>query len=920
MNDPAGFASALATRSAPAPKTAEERAAQERLDSARDVVQREIKEGLRDPESGQRYGVTYRRPAGALSGIEEARRQDAEQSGSSASGMTEKDLFKKMLATAGTAGGPFAGTSGAVEGDASLGGRMDAGSSSADRLAAKRMREKAARGPAGLEMSADLVADALGDGRAGGQAPPRAGAVDFTDGGASWRRRMQRRRMEQAVEATGTDKGAAAMAAARAAASAAAAGSRSSHKAGERPSWRDRRGSGHGSDRGRSGPGREGSSGREHRPRREDDRGGHDRDRHADARPRHDRLATGRGDRISSSSSSSSRPAEDRRERERRIFAPAAPRSDAGRGGEGHARASAAPLAEAAQKAGPETVVLGPEAANKLAAQALRAKMRGQTELCQRLEGLKAAAARGQAVSVEEARAAGVLSVAQAGAPGAGAARKRDAWAAPRPTGRAEVVEASGRRPSSSGRVSKEGAADDGDSSGDEGGQGRIGDRRRARKRRRGEDGGGVSDDEADGGSSDLGEDDDGRKVTLVTGLDSRGVPIRSLERGAAAAPEREDARAAGSSSRGKRRLKGLERDADGNVVRYGAADDVSLSELVRRERAGQGTNADAALASSIARMHGSFRESTLSGSRAGADEDADLDVRLLRGEEDRLTPAERRRRDLSRAAAADAKVARADDSDPLNVMSPKFPRHLLVAVGQHWVLAAARGRALHPLQCLLVPREPGGAVASLDEDVYAEGNAWRAALHKAFTMPLPVGSAERAAEDAADGDWEPEPPVFCETVLDARPGRGRRTCVEVVPIPAEAAADAGIFFGKALTDAEEDPTHAAVIHTQGKGLRRCVPPGFPYAHVGWAGGGMVHPIEDARTFSPSLLLDVAAGLLGVPPAAFGRRDQARPVSEGSRAAEQVARRLLARGLPCADMAASAKLGAAVARVQPKSK
>ncbi|KAA0159202.1 hypothetical protein FNF28_05958 [Cafeteria roenbergensis] len=613
MNDPAGFASALAARSAPAPKTAEERAEQERLDSARAVVQREIKAGLRDPESGQRYGVTYRRPAGSVSGIEEARRKDQDKAGSSAGGMTEKELFQRMLASAGTASGPFAGASGAEQGDASVGGRMDAGSSSADRLAAKRLREKAARGPSGLEMTEDL---------------------------------------------------------------------------------------------------------------------------------------------------------------------------------------------------------------------------------------------------------------------------------------------------------------------------GRIGDGRRARKRQRSEDGGGASDLGSDGGKdddhcedsgdqgSDFGLDERGRRVALVSGLDSRGVPIRSLERGAAAPPQREDARAAGSSSRGKRRLKGLERDADGNVVRYGAADDVTLSELVRQERAGQGINADEALATSISRMRGSFRESTLAGSRAGADEEADLDVRLLRGEEDRLTPAERRRRDLARAAAADARVSRADDSDPLNVMSPRFPRHLLVAVGHHWVLLAARGRALHPLQCLLVPREPGGAVASLDENVYAEGNAWRAAIHKAFAVPLPEGSAERAAEDAACGGWEPEPPVFCETVLDARPGLGRRTSVEVVPIPAEAAADAGIFFGKALADAEEDPTHAAVIHTQGKGLRRCVPPGFPYAHVGWAGGGMVHPIEDARTFSRSLLLDVAAGLLGVPPAAFGRRDQARPVSEGARAAEQIARRLLARGLTCADMAASAKLGAAVARVK----
>ena len=69
-----------------------------------------------------------------------------------------------------------------------------------------------------------------------------------------------------------------------------------------------------------------------------------------------------------------------------------------------------------------------------------------------------------------------------------------------------------------------------------------------------------------------------------------------------------------------------------------------------------------------------------------------------------------------------------------------------------------------------------------------------------------------------------------------------------------------------ALLHAEEWTSNRKLIDTSGKGLRRVIPKGFAYFHVGWKGGGFVHPIEDEDEFPPSFGIDTAAGMLGLPP------------------------------------------------------
>jgi hypothetical protein len=141
---------------------------------------------------------------------------------------------------------------------------------------------------------------------------------------------------------------------------------------------------------------------------------------------------------------------------------------------------------------------------------------------------------------------------------------------------------------------------------------------------------------------------------------------------------------------------------------------------------------------------------------------------------------------------------------------------------------------------------------------VYEELNDYKAALHRYYTSIK-------------------EGVIFLETALlggrSGAAGAGAHAAIHVVSMEGEEALDAPLFFRKAIEDAEEWTTNAALIDTAGKGLRRCIPPNFSYFHVSWAGGGLLHPIEEQGTFPPSFGLDVAAGMVGAEPVGFGRRE-----------------------------------------------
>lgn len=60
----------------------------------------------------------------------------------------------------------------------------------------------------------------------------------------------------------------------------------------------------------------------------------------------------------------------------------------------------------------------------------------------------------------------------------------------------------------------------------------------------------------------------------------------------------------------------------------------------------------------------------------------------------------------------------------------------------------------------------------------------------------------------------------------------------------------------------------------QGRSIRSVVPKNFPYFHVDWGDGGYAHVVEDRDQFPADFGVGVVAGMLGVDPPRFDRRNQ----------------------------------------------
>ncbi len=298
---------------------------------------------------------------------------------------------------------------------------------------------------------------------------------------------------------------------------------------------------------------------------------------------------------------------------------------------------------------------------------------------------------------------------------------------------------------------------------------------------------------------------------------------------------------------------------------------------------------------------------------------------RLVAPADSRLTPAARLAKDMSSAIAGAKRTDAALARCPLCLDSAEGAAHAhrVLVTGAHCYLALPPEGPAAPGHVLLVVREHVGAMTSAAEEAYEEANRFKGALSAMYRagggsagarageeeggdLPLHIpGQARRPlllAGDGEDADFVGGgvaaaagsgmpggacEPIFVETALHvgspggevsgaaglmAAAGRVRHARVDVFPLPLALAADAPIFFRKAILDSEEWTTNRALIDTAGKGLRRVIPPGFSYFHASWRGGGFVHPVEDDATFPRSLGADIVCGIRGEGPARTGRR------------------------------------------------
>lgn len=251
-----------------------------------------------------------------------------------------------------------------------------------------------------------------------------------------------------------------------------------------------------------------------------------------------------------------------------------------------------------------------------------------------------------------------------------------------------------------------------------------------------------------------------------------------------------------------------------------------TLDDLVREEKEG-GWDMDATFAKNVVRagrkfkQHGNVSLACLvclpvplvrcspSGcehvqSRAGRDEDEEVDVTLFDKKEDRLTEQERVKRDRQKAVEADRKLSHTQMNCWFCFQNPKFKKHLILSLGEHAYLSIPQGQA--PIvqgHCQIVPMEHVLSVNEADEEVYEEIIKFKAALHRMYT------AQGRSC-------------IFLETAYQFQ--RNRHAIIDVLPMDKEAVMDAPLFFSKAIVEAEEWTQNKRLIDTTGKGVRRSVP------------------------------------------------------------------------------------------------
>lgn len=381
-----------------------------------------------------------------------------------------------------------------------------------------------------------------------------------------------------------------------------------------------------------------------------------------------------------------------------------------------------------------------------------------------------------------------------------------------------------------------------------------------------------------DGAVQDVDDDDDGAghgsgaasrqpdsdradMVEVVAGFDSRGMPLASLATGITAPLERDDIRS--GQRQGKHKGYQNKKDEDGGRTGWVPDDvkmkDSSITDLLRQERESAPDALDRTLAKNILRAGSSYKGMGLQkGDKSGreeVDEGADEDIaRAMTSHEARLTAHEKQKRDKSKAISAHNKISSVMSNCSFCFDNTNIKKHLIVSLGDHSFLMVAPDGGRVPGHMLLVPLPHIVAMTDADEEVYDEINKFKAALHAFYSS-------------------RDEDVIFMETAMHNVAGR-KHCVIDVIPMDKEIAYDAPIYYKKAILDSEEWTTNKQIVDTAGKGLRRCIPKGFAYFHVAWAGGGFVHPIEDETRFPANFGIDVAAGMLGLPPGRFGSKEQ----------------------------------------------
>jgi len=280
---------------------------------------------------------------------------------------------------------------------------------------------------------------------------------------------------------------------------------------------------------------------------------------------------------------------------------------------------------------------------------------------------------------------------------------------------------------------------------------------------------------------------------------------------------------------------------------KYFHDDDMSIDDMVTKEKLSKGYDYESNAVDNLSKKRrGPIRDIYGEEEEYGAGLQNSL--RNMESRDKRMKIANLEDKAKKQQIAEYQKQESIHSKDRLNPENPRFPRHMLIAMGTRAYLMLKAGGRLCDGHCLIAPIQLSVSATNCDEDTLEEIRNFKKCLIRMF--------------DATEKEC-----VFIETAmgLDRHP----HGYIECVPLPRSKFANAPMYFKKAINEAEDEfeAQNRALIDTRGvKKLATKIPKHMPYFAVDFGlQGGFAHVIENERDFSKSFGLDILAGILNVP-------------------------------------------------------
>lgn len=278
----------------------------------------------------------------------------------------------------------------------------------------------------------------------------------------------------------------------------------------------------------------------------------------------------------------------------------------------------------------------------------------------------------------------------------------------------------------------------------------------------------------------------------------------------------------------GRNKKQKLETHQDGQRVRYFHDDDQkSLETLVREEKLSRGSND----LDTINRMAGRATRALY--------EDETIDDEMLRNEttnKPAKTFSKQKQLAIIEQKKMSSKIA------DCAFCFENIQKHLVVSMGTKTLLCMPRNRSMVEGHCLIVTLQHVIQSTACDEDILEEINTYKKSLVRMF---------EENDEDV----------IFLETCKNLK--SYPHLVIECIPVPREIGEVAPICFQKAINECGPEWSNNKKLVTIRGGVKRSIPAGFPYFHVGFGtDDGYGHVIEDEESFPWYFGREVVGGLL----------------------------------------------------------